>query len=60
MIKALSLYWPSGTSVKMTITSRGSAGEVLPNQSLQGTFDPSPIFAAAKTVAASNAPELKR
>jgi hypothetical protein len=32
----------------------------VPNQSLQGTFDPSPIFAAAKTVAASNAPELRR
>lgn len=32
----------------------------MPNQSLQGMFDPSPIFAAAKTAAASNAPELKR
>jgi hypothetical protein len=30
------------------------------NKSLQPTFDPSPIFAAAKTYAASNAPELKR
>ena len=31
-----------------------------PNKSLQPTFDPSPIFAVAKTHAASNAPELKR
>ncbi len=30
------------------------------NKSLQGMFDPSPIFAIAKTVAASNALELKR
>jgi len=31
-----------------------------PNKSLQRTFDPPPIFAAAKTVAASNAAELRR
>ena len=31
-----------------------------PNKSLQRTFDPPPIFAAAKTVDASNATELKR
>jgi len=30
------------------------------NNSLQRTFDPSPIFAAAKTIAASNAAELRR
>ena len=30
------------------------------NKSLQQTFDPSPIFAAAKKVAASNAAELRR
>lgn len=30
------------------------------NKSLQGTFDPPPIFASAKTVFASNAPELRR
>ena len=30
------------------------------NKSLQVTFDPLPIFAVAKTVFASNAPELKR
>jgi len=32
----------------------------LPNISLQVTFDPPPIFAAAKTVVASNAAELRR
>ena len=31
-----------------------------PNKSLQLTFDPPPIFAAAKTGVASNAAELKR
>lgn len=31
-----------------------------PNKSLQGTLDPTPFFAAAKTVVASNAPELRR
>ena len=31
-----------------------------PNKSLQRTFDPPPIFAAAKTVVASNAAELRR
>ena len=30
------------------------------NNSLQVTFDPPPIFAAAKTGVASNAPELRR
>jgi hypothetical protein len=30
------------------------------NISLQVTFDPPPIFAAPKTVVASNAPELRR
>jgi hypothetical protein len=29
-------------------------------KSLQVTFDPPPIFATAKTVVASNAPELRR
>jgi hypothetical protein len=33
---------------------------MTPNKSLQVTFDPPPIFAAAKTVVASNAPELRR
>ena len=32
----------------------------VPNKSLQVTFDPPPIFAAAKTAVASNAPELRR
>ena len=32
----------------------------MPNQSLQGTFDPSPAFAPAKAAVTSNAPELKR
>jgi len=32
----------------------------MPNKSLQVTFDPPPIFAAAKTGVASNAPELRR
>ena len=32
----------------------------MPNKSLQRTFDPPPIFAAAKTVVASNAAELRR
>jgi|TARA_R110000823_G_scaffold51415_1_gene128179 hypothetical protein len=31
-----------------------------PNKSLHWTFDPLPIFAAAKTAIASNARELKR
>lgn len=31
-----------------------------PNNTLQATFDPLPIFAAAKTAIASNAPELGR
>jgi hypothetical protein len=31
-----------------------------PNKSLQRTFDPPPIFAAAKTGVASNAAELRR
>jgi hypothetical protein len=30
------------------------------NKSLQGTFDPPPIFATAKTGVASNDPELRR
>ncbi|MDY0191480.1 MAG: hypothetical protein RBR22_12170 [Desulfuromonas sp.] len=30
------------------------------NKLLQGAFDPLPIFAAAKIVIASNAPELRR
>ena len=30
------------------------------NNTLQATFDPLPIFAAAKTAIASNAPELGR
>jgi hypothetical protein len=40
----------------------GFVGSVrlTPNKSLQGTFDPQPIFAAAKTGIASNAPELRR
>jgi hypothetical protein len=33
---------------------------MMPNQSLQGTLDPSLTFAAAKAAAASSAPELKR
>ncbi len=35
-------------------------GELPHNKSLQVTFDPLPIFAAAKTGIASNAPELRR
>ncbi len=35
-------------------------GELSPNKSLQVTFDPLPIFAAAKTGIASHAPELRR
>jgi hypothetical protein len=31
-----------------------------PNKSLQRTFDPPPIFAAAKTGVASNAAKLRR
>lgn len=31
-----------------------------PNNTLQGTFDPLPTFAAAKAVIASNAPERER
>jgi hypothetical protein len=31
-----------------------------PNKSLQVTLDPPPIFAAEKTIVASNAPELRR
>ncbi len=33
---------------------------MTPNKSLQVTFDPPPIFAVAKTVVASNAPEFWR
>ena len=33
---------------------------MTPNKSLQRTFDPPPIFAAAKTVVASNSAELGR
>ena len=32
---------------------------MTPNKSLQVTFDPLPIFAVAKMVIASNAPELR-
>ena len=32
----------------------------MPNNTLQGTFDPWPIFAAAKMFPASNAPERGR
>ncbi|PXV73669.1 hypothetical protein SAMN05216317_1475 [Nitrosomonas eutropha] len=35
-------------------------GRLSPNKSLQLTFDPPPIFAAAKMVTASNAAELRR
>jgi len=35
-------------------------GSLRANKSLQVTFDPLPIFAAAKTAIASNAPELRR
>jgi hypothetical protein len=38
----------------------GCVVQLQPNKSLQGTFDPSPIFAVAKAVAASNAPEFRR
>ena len=38
----------------------GSTVQRAANKSLQGTFDPLPIFAAAKTGIASNAPELRR
>jgi len=34
--------------------------EKTPNKSLQRTFDPPPIFAAAKTGGALNADELRR
>ena len=37
-----------------------SVSVLAPNRSLQVTFDPPPIFAVAKTVVASNAPELRR
>lgn len=33
---------------------------LIPNKSLQVTFDPPPTFAAVKAGVASNAPELKR
>jgi len=35
-------------------------GVLVPNKSLQRTFDLPPIFAAAKTGVASNAPEHRR
>jgi hypothetical protein len=35
-------------------------GQVAPNKSLQRTFDPLPIFAAAKTGITSNTAELRR
>ncbi len=34
-----------------------SLGALVPNNTLQVTFDPPPIFAAAKTGIALNAPE---
>ena len=34
--------------------------ELTPNNSLQVTFDPPPIFATEKAAVASNAPELRR
>jgi hypothetical protein len=40
------------------VSSRSS--EHAANKSLQGTFDPLPIFADAKTVIASSTPELRR
>ena len=39
---------------------RPGAVPLSPNKSLQRTFDPPPIFAVAKTGAASNAAELRR
>ncbi|PTN32379.1 hypothetical protein C6366_16615 [Desulfonatronum sp. SC1] len=35
-------------------------GALMPNKSLQVTFDPPPIFAVARTGVASNGPELRR
>lgn len=35
-------------------------GAAAPNKSLEWTFDPSPIFATAKTGVASNAAEFRR
>ena len=49
------------TSFRHGCTSIELSRSVLPpNKSLQRTFDPSPIFAAAKTSVASNAAEFKR
>jgi hypothetical protein len=48
----------------MTSIFLKNLGETLvaekPNKSFQRTFDPPPIFAAEKTVDASNATEIKR
>lgn len=37
-----------------------TSGGLVPNNVLQGTFDPPPIFAVAKTAVASNATEHRR
>jgi hypothetical protein len=37
-----------------------SIGGLAFNKSLHRTFDPSPVFASAKTVSALNATELRR
>ena len=44
------------------LPSEQGAGAIVlvPNKSLQVTFDPPPTFAVAKAGVASNAPELKR
>ena len=55
----VSTYWV-GTSRKAMSKQHSSTLRESPNNALQVTFDPAPIFAGAKTGAASNAPELRR
>jgi hypothetical protein len=47
-------------SVRLRIPNGSRVVDQSPNKSLQRTFDPPPIFAAAKTGAASNAAKLRR
>jgi hypothetical protein len=45
---------------KFRTTSKADNPKSAPNNVLQVTFDPLPIFATAKTGVASNAPEHRR
>lgn len=51
----------SSVAAKQSLNQGADASpRKMPNNTLQGTFDPRPIFAIAKTYLASNAPERGR